>query len=89
VLERLRIELTEAGRPLHFELFKGSLTDKMSPEGYLQAAIVLGITPAAAKQTAYRIRKRYRDLFRAEVARTVDRDEDVDEEIGRLLQFLG
>jgi DNA-directed RNA polymerase specialized sigma24 family protein len=89
VLERLRIELTEAGKPRYFEQFKGTLTDETISDDYAQAAVVLGITSAAAKQAAYRLRKRYRELFRAEVARTLDQEEDVDQEIERLLQFLG
>ena len=56
---------------------------------YEQAAAELGITPAAAKQAAYRLRKRYRQLFREEIARTVAYEADVDEEIGRLLATLG
>jgi RNA polymerase sigma-70 factor (ECF subfamily) len=89
VLECLRIELTQASKPQYFEQFKGALTGEAAADGYSQAAAALGITPAAAKQAAYRLRKRYRELFRAEVARTVERDEDVDQEIGRLLESLG
>ena len=47
-----------------------------------------GLTAAAAKQAAYRMRKRYRELFRLEVARTVADDSEVDDEIGRLLESL-
>ena len=68
---------------------KVTLTDEATSDDYDRAAVALGITPAAAKQAAYRLRKRYRELFRAEVARTVDREEDVDQEIGRLLDGLG
>ena len=51
--------------------------------------IALGITPAAAKQAAYRLRKRYRQLFREEVACTVEDESEVDQEIGQLLATLG
>ena len=88
VLECLRIELTQEGKPQYFEQFKTALTGEVTADDSTQAAAALGITPAAAKQAAYRLRKRYRELFRAEVARTVERDEDVDEEIGRLLENL-
>ena len=44
---------------------------------------------AAAKQSAYRLRKRYRELFRGEVARTVADESEVDDELGRLLEILG
>jgi RNA polymerase sigma-70 factor (ECF subfamily) len=81
-------ELSKAGKRQYFEQFKGALTDEMSADGYATAAVALDITPAAAKQAAYRLRKRYRELFREEVARTLAPDEDVDEEIERLLQHL-
>lgn len=89
VLDRLRRELREAGKSQYFEQFKGALTDSATRDGYAQAAAALGITPAAAKQAAHRLRKRYRELFRAEVTRTVESEEDVDREIARLLEFLG
>lgn len=88
MLERLRGELEEAGKVADFEQFKGALTGETSAEEYSRAAALLGITEAAAKQTAYRLRKRYRELFRAEVARTVATEDDVDEEISRLLASL-
>lgn len=88
VLECLRYELTQAGKPQYFEQFKGALTGEATADDYTQVAAALGITPAAAKQAAYRLRKRYRELFRAEVARTVEHEEDVDQEIGRLLSVL-
>jgi len=89
VLERLRIELVEAGKAEHFEHFKGALTGEATAADYERAAEAIGITPAAAKQAAYRMRKRYRQFFREEVARTVANEADVDDEIGRLLATLG
>jgi RNA polymerase sigma factor (sigma-70 family) len=88
VLETLRLELTESGRLKYFEPFKNALTGEMTAEDYERASEVLGITPAGAKQAAYRMRKRYRALFRHEVAQTVARDEDLEDEIGRLLSIL-
>jgi hypothetical protein len=37
----------------------------------------------------HRLRARYRTLLRAEIACTVERDEQIDEEIRHLLQALG
>jgi len=88
VLDHLRIELAEAGKERHFEKFKAALTGEMGSTDYEQAAEALGMTAAAAKQAGYRMRKRYRELFRQEVARTVADDSEVDDEIGRLLETL-
>lgn len=89
VLEGLRSELAEAGKGEQFELLKDALTGEATAEQYERAAEALGISAAAAKQAAYRLRKRYRQRFREEVARTLADGEDVDEEIGRLLSALG
>lgn len=88
VLDQLRIELVEEGKEPHFETFKAALTGEMANADYEEAAEALGMTAAGAKQAAYRLRKRYRELFRLEVARTVADDADVDDEIGRLLESL-
>ena len=88
VLESLRRELADEGKEPHFEQLKGGIVGEMTSEGYEQAAAALGITAAAAKQAAYRLRKRYRELFRLEVARTVAEDAEIDDEIGRLLGIL-
>ncbi len=88
VLSMLGEELDKQGKARHFVLFKGSLTDESTPEELRLASEALGISPAAAKQAAYRLRKRYRELFRLEVARTLAPGEDVDSEIGRLLNGL-
>ncbi len=88
VLNALRMELAEAGREPHFEKLKGALVGEMTNADCEHAAEALGITSAAAKQAAYRMRKRYRELFRLEVARTVANDSEVDDEIGRMLETL-
>ena len=88
VLDTLRLELAEAGREPRFEMLKTALTGEMTNADYERAAKALGLTAAAAKQAAYRMRKRYRELFRLEVARTVADDSEVDDEIGRLLETL-
>jgi len=89
VLDGLRIELAEAGKAEHFDELKGALTGQPTAADYDRAAKALKISPAAAKQAAYRMRKRYRQLFREEVARTVADEAEVDDEIGRLLAILG
>lgn len=88
VLETLRAEFTESGKLDHFEQFQNALAGEMTSEEYDRAAEVLDMTPAGAKQAAYRMRKRYRALFREAVAQTVASDEDLDDEIGRLLSIL-
>jgi len=89
VLESLRMELSAEGKAAYFEQLKQGIVGDMAAEDHERAAAALGISAAAAKQGAYRLRKRYRELFRQEVARTVAEDADIDDEIGRLLEILG
>ena len=88
VLDRLHAEMADAGKREHFEHLKSGLAGDSETVDYQQAATALGMTSAAVKQAAYRLRKRYRQLFREEVARTVADESEVDEEIGRLLATL-
>ena len=88
VLAQLRAELTEAGKGAHFEPLKPALTGDATAAEYERAAETLGVTVAAAKQAGYRLRKRYRQLFRAEVLRTVADEGEVDDEIQRILAVL-
>ncbi len=89
VMDRLRAELSEAGKANQFDELKGALAGEATAEDYERAAAALGISAAAAKQAAYRMRRRYRKLFRAEVARTIADESEVDDEIGRLMKTLG
>jgi RNA polymerase sigma-70 factor (ECF subfamily) len=88
VLNRLQAEFAEAGKLHHFEQLKGALTGELAADEYERAGETLGITPAAAKQAAYRMRKRYREMFRREVARTTAAEEDIEDEMRRLLRNL-
>ena len=85
VLETLKDELSTDGKLKQFDALKQSLTGEMSNADYERAADELRISPAAARQASYRLRNRYRELFRLEVARTLDDVTPVDEEIHRLL----
>lgn len=88
VLETLRRELAAAGRAEQFEQLKHALTGEATAEQYERAAKALGVSAPAARQAAYRLRRRYRELFRAEVAKTVADEADVEQEISRLLEAL-
>lgn len=89
VLENLRSELAATGKEDHFVELKSALTGDAAADDYEAAGQKLGISAAAAKQAAYRLRKRYRELLRAEVGRTVSGEEEIDDEIGRLFECLG
>jgi RNA polymerase sigma factor (sigma-70 family) len=66
-LARLREEQTGAGKERLFECLKGTLTGGMSGE--------------AIKVTVHRLRRRYGELLRAEIAQTVTTAEEIEDEL--------
>ena len=55
---------------------------------YAQVARELGMTEGAVKVAAHRLRRRFRELVCEEIARTVDRPEQVEDEIRELFAAL-
>jgi RNA polymerase sigma-70 factor (ECF subfamily) len=89
VVRRLQEEFASAGKSRQFELLKETLTGGRAAVDYSSVAAELTLTEEAARQAAHRLRKRYRELLRDEVAATVEHDGEVEDEIGRLFDALG
>jgi DNA-directed RNA polymerase specialized sigma24 family protein len=89
VLCRLADEFAAKGKGEQFEALKPFLTGHTEEVGYGAAARRLGITEAAAKVAAHRVRRRYREILRAEIAQTVAGPNEVDDEIRQLRAALG
>ena len=83
VLESLQKELQSEGKAEQFESLKAFLVSDAT--SYSQTASRQGMTEGTLKVRVHRLRKRYRDLFRAEIRSTVAAEEDVEAEI----RFLG
>jgi RNA polymerase sigma-70 factor (ECF subfamily) len=82
VLDRLRDELTRAGKRPLFDLLKSRLTGDTGDASYRDAAETLHLSEASLRVAAHRLRRRYRELLRAEVARTVTGPaQEIDDEI--------
>jgi RNA polymerase sigma-70 factor (ECF subfamily) len=84
VLDRLEQEFVAKGKAGPFARFQTYLLDEEGPT-YAALAVEMGTTEAAIKMTVYRLRQRFRELFREEVAQTVTTAEEIDEEIRYLL----
>lgn len=89
VIQRLQAEFSAADKSRQFELLKESLIGSRASLDYEIVAAELRMSEEAARQAAHRLRKRYRELLREEVAATVESPDAVDEEIGRLFEALG
>lgn len=85
VLEQLRREYEEAGKEATFEALRGGLADDVP---YATIADRLGTTVGAARVAAHRLRRRYGDLLRREIASTLDDPAEVDDEIRELFAAL-
>ena len=87
VVERLRNEFVQHGRPEHFERLKVFLLGK-SDAPYAALAREMNTSEGALKVAIHRLRKRYRGLFRQEIADTVADPADVESELRFLAAAL-
>jgi RNA polymerase sigma factor (sigma-70 family) len=88
VLARLGDEYRAAGNIQLFDRLQKSLTeepDRLSPA---DAAHELGMTENAVKEAIHRLRRRYRQLLREEIAQTVMVSGDVEDELRHLIAVL-
>jgi len=88
VLERLRNEMAVGGQGARFEALKVYLLAGQEPASYAEVAGQLGLSEAAVKSAIYRLRQRYGELVRAEIAHTVANPAEVDDEMRYLLRVL-
>jgi RNA polymerase sigma-70 factor (ECF subfamily) len=89
VLASLAAEMTQAGKQRQFEALRPALLGGAERTPYSDIAAALGLTENAARAAGHRIRQRYRELLREEVARTLADPADVDEEIRSLFASVG
>ena len=88
VLNRLEEEFRAAGNVALFECLAELLGDE--PAAPSQAAIgkKLGMTESAVRQAFYRLRQRYRELLRVEIANTVAVPGDVEGELRHFISIF-
>jgi RNA polymerase sigma factor (sigma-70 family) len=89
VLDRLGEEMSGAGKGRLFDHLGLTLLGDGSALPYARVAQQLAMSEDAVKMAAYRLRGRYRELLRQEVAGTVEGPEAVDDEIRDLFLALG
>ncbi|MCB1228094.1 MAG: sigma-70 family RNA polymerase sigma factor [Verrucomicrobiales bacterium] len=89
VLESLRSDYEARGKEAVFEALRDTLEWQGNEESHSATASALGMTENAVKQAVFRMRRKYRELLRAEVALTLSQPEDLDEELRQLLLALG
>ncbi len=89
VMQRLKSEHEAAGKAAEYDLLKSGLTAGRGEIDYEALATALHMEPASARSAVHRLRKRFREVFREEVAGTVADPREVDDEMRAVVAALG
>ena len=87
-MTRLEAECLANDKGDLFATVKGFLSGEKGEAGYRDIATSLNTSEAAIKMTVYRLRQRYGELVRDEIAQTVATAAEVDEELRYLIALL-
>lgn len=87
-VNRLRAEFAAAGKPGDFDALKDCLMAAHGALDYAAAASRLGLSEGAARVAAHRLRKRFREVYREEISRTLADGADLNEELRHLAAVL-
>jgi RNA polymerase sigma-70 factor (ECF subfamily) len=80
VMDRLQREMERSGKGRQFQTLK-EFIGGANQSSYVDAAVELGMSESAARMATSRLRGRYRELLRDEIANTVSAQDEIDEEI--------
>jgi len=89
VMQRLRAEHVEARREAEYEQLKPCLVAERGELDYEVLAAALKMSAVSARSAVHRLRKRFREIFREEVAATVEKDADIEDEMRAVITALG
>jgi RNA polymerase sigma factor (sigma-70 family) len=88
VMEQLRKECAAARKEELFEKLREYLTGDKHGKSYQEIATELNMSEGAVKVTVHRLRRRFGELVREQVDRTVASPEEIDDEIRQLFAAL-
>jgi RNA polymerase sigma-70 factor (ECF subfamily) len=87
-LDRLEEECRLTGKARLFATLKGFLSEGAAANSYPDAAAELGLTEANVRMTVTRLRRRYGELARVEVAETLGSRSELEDELRHLQALL-
>jgi RNA polymerase sigma factor (sigma-70 family) len=87
-MDRLEAELVNTNKKELFDTLKVYVCGEPTTETYCDVASQLNMTENAVKVAVHRLRRRYREFLRNEIAQTVLTEEQVDEEISYLFTIV-
>ena len=88
-LDRLRQEYAARGQAALFQPLQDYQPREPGGRSYAQLGDELAMTEAAVKSAVQRMRQRHRELLREEIAHTVTRPEEIEEELRHFRAVLG
>ena len=88
IIVQLRSEHERTGKVRHFEALKVFLSGEKGQGSYAEIAVRLDMSEAAVKVAVHRLRQRYRELLRAEVASTIVNPGEIEDELRYLVKVL-
>ncbi len=88
VLNKLKSEYEKSGKGDLFKTIESALTGSEKLPSYSEIGKKLDMTEGAVKVAVHRLRQRYGELLREEIANTVSSPEEVEEELRNLFEAL-
>jgi RNA polymerase sigma-70 factor (ECF subfamily) len=88
--DRLRSAYEAHGKGRRFDILEVCLTGDADHAGrrYLELGRELGMSEVAVKVEVHRMKRRFGELLRAEIARTIGSDAEVEEEVRYLIRVM-
>ena len=87
-LTRLRMEYQSTGRGALFDSLSDFHPREPGGSSYAEIGTRLGLSETAVKSAAQRLRQRHREILREEIAHTVIRPDEIEDEIRHLREVL-
>jgi hypothetical protein len=88
VVQKVQGEYASAGKGVLFMALRFSIAGEQAGEPYAKLSAELGMSEPALRVAVHRLRQRYRQVLRDEIARTVANDAEVEGEIRNLFAAL-
>jgi len=88
VVQRLHLDYKEAGKEAQFMELRFAITGEKKSAPYAELAERLGMKEEAVRVSVHRLRQRYRQLLREEIAQTVAEPSEVNDELEYLRRVL-
>ena len=88
VMNRLSDEFVQDGKAELFAILKPCLLGERTSQPYAALAARIGMTEGSVKVAVHRLRQRYRQILRDAIADTVEKPEEIEDELRYLFSVL-